>query len=339
MRCPSCGAISPPSTRFCERDGSKLVAEGSVGQPTADLSPLPLACACGSTTYDDGFCAACGLGAPRASRAFDHVEQAPVPELAGVTDRGQRHLWNEDALSLAAEQLDEPVYVAVVCDGVSQARGAQQAAQTAAEVARGRLLEAARANLEPTAALHQAILAAHVAVCALPDDAPPARDPARDQPPGCTIVAALVRDGHATIGWVGDSRAYRFAPDLTQLLTHDHSWFNAVVDAGEMSPLEAAGSPNRNAILQAVGPLNFDECAPHQAPVADVVSCDLLPGHVLLLCSDGLWKYAPEAAELADLVQTASHGVGPLELTRRLVEYANTRGGTDNVTAAILHRT
>jgi serine/threonine protein phosphatase PrpC len=280
----------------------------------------------------------CGRGVPRASRALDHVEQAPVPELGGVTDRGHRHAWNEDALSLAAERLDEPVYVVVVCDGVSQARNAQQAAQVAAEAARGRLLEAARANVEPTAAMHQAILAAHVAVCALPDDPAPAPDPAKDQPPGCTIVAALVRDGHATIGWVGDSRAYRFAPDLTQLLTHDHSWFNAVVDAGEMSPLEAAASPNCNAILRAVGPLNFDEGAPPQAPAADVVTCDLLPRHMLLLCSDGLWKYAQEAGELADLVRSAPRAAGPLELSRRLVDYANTRGGTDNVTAAILRR-
>jgi serine/threonine protein phosphatase PrpC len=339
MRCPSCGAISPPSTRFCERDGSKLVAEGSAPQASVGAQPLQVVCVCGSTTFEDGFCTVCGRGAPRASRAFDHVEQAPVPELAGVTDRGKRHAWNEDALSLAAERLDAPAYVVVVCDGVSQARSAQQAAQAAAEVARGCLLEAARANAEPTAAMHQAILAAHVAVCALPDDGPPTDDSAKDQPPGCTLVAALVRDGHATIGWVGDSRAYRFAPDLTQLLTHDHSWFNAVVDAGEMSPLEAAASPNRNAILRAVGPLNFDEGAPHQAPAADVVDCDLLPGHMLLLCSDGLWKYAPEVTELADLLRMAPRGAGPLELTRRLVEFANTRGGTDNVTAAILRRT
>jgi serine/threonine protein phosphatase PrpC len=339
VRCPSCGAISPPSSRFCERDGSKLVAEGSVAQLAPDLNPVLAACPCGSTTYEDGFCTVCGRGASSPSRAFDHVEQAPVPELAGVTDRGLRHAWNEDALSLAAERLEQPAYVAVVCDGVSQARGAQQAAQVAAEVARGRLLEAARGNVEPTAAMRQAILAAHVAVCDLPDPEVPALDGSKTQPPGCTLVAALVRNGHATIGWVGDSRAYRFASDLTQLLTHDHSWFNAVVDAGEMSPLEAAASSNCNAILRAVGPLNFDEGAPHQAPAADVVSCDLLPGHVLLLCSDGLWKYAPEAVELAELVRAAPRGAGPLELACRLVDFANTRGGTDNVTAVILRRT
>ncbi|HYW87018.1 MAG TPA: serine/threonine protein phosphatase, partial [Chloroflexota bacterium] len=66
------------------------------------------------------------------SHAFDHMEQAPVPELGGVTDRGKRHPWNEDALSLGAEMLAEPVHVLVVCDGVSQARNAQQSAQLAA---------------------------------------------------------------------------------------------------------------------------------------------------------------------------------------------------------------
>jgi serine/threonine-protein kinase PknG len=48
---------------------------------------------------------------------------------------------------------------------------------------------------------------------------------------GSALVAALVQNGQATIGWVGDSRAYRFGPDLDQLLTHDHSWFNSVVES------------------------------------------------------------------------------------------------------------
>jgi serine/threonine protein phosphatase PrpC len=184
--------------------------------------------------------------------------------------------------------------------------------------------------------MRHAILAAHEAVCALPEEPLQATDPKKSQPPGCTLVAALVRDGQATIGWVGDSRAYRFGPDLAQLLTHDHSWFNAVVESGEMTSAEAAASPNANAILQAIGPLNADDDGPAQPPSPDVVTCDLLTGHLLLLCSDGLWKYAPEAGELADVVRQQRPPVVPLELSRQLVNFANTRGGTDNVTAAIL---
>jgi len=280
----------------------------------------------------------CGRAVPHASHAFDHVEQAPLPELGGVTDRGQRHTYNEDAISLAAALLGQPVQVLVVCDGVSQARSAQRSAQVAAEVARAALLESPHQTADPVGAMREAIQAAHVAVCGIPDDPPTSLDPAKSQAPGCTLVAAMVRDGHATIGWVGDSRAYRFGPDVSQLLTHDHSWFNAVVDSGELSPEQAAASPNCNAILRAVGPLNFDEREQPQAPVGDIVSCDLLPGHMLLLCSDGLWRYASEPHELNRLLREAPPHTGPLELSRRLVEYANTRGGTDNITAAILRQ-
>src|SRR5215469_4789237 len=104
MRCPMCGAISPPSVRFCERDGTRLDSQNLLAR-------------------------------------FDHVEQEPVPELGGVSDRGKRHGWNEDALSLAAESLSDPVHVLVVCDGVSSSRNAQRAAQVAAETARATLLE------------------------------------------------------------------------------------------------------------------------------------------------------------------------------------------------------
>jgi serine/threonine protein phosphatase PrpC len=267
--------------------------------------------------------------------AFDHVEQAPAPELGGVSDRGKRHGWNEDALALAAEDVGEPVQVMVVCDGVSQARDSQRAAQVAAETTRACLLEAARTALDAKLAMHRAVQAAHEAICALPEAPDPTADAARSQAPGCTLVAALVRNGQATIGWVGDSRAYRLAPDLAQLLTHDHSWINEVVDSGEMTAAEAAASPNRNAITQAVGPLNFDDDGTAQPPKADVVSCDLLPGHMLLLCSDGLWKYAAEPQRLAELLGQQPRGTAPLNLSRHLVDFANTCGGTDNVTAAI----
>jgi PPM family protein phosphatase len=267
---------------------------------------------------------------------LDHVELAPVPELAGVSDRGRRHTSNEDALSLDADVVDELIHVLVVCDGVSQARDAQRAALVAADATRTALLQAARDAREPTLAMHQAIRAAHDAICALPDEPLQETNPKKTQPPGCTLVAALVRDGHATIGWVGDSRAYRFGSDLAELLTHDHSWFNAVVEAGELTPAEAAASPNRDAIVQAVGPLNYDEGSPPTPPQAEVVERDLSDGQLLLLCSDGLWKYAAEPDALAALINQLPRGVGPLAVSRSLVEYANARGGTDNVTAAIL---
>jgi serine/threonine protein phosphatase PrpC len=56
------------------------------------------------------------------------------------------------------------------------------------------------------------------------------------------------------------------------------------------------------------------------------------PG-MLLLCTDGLWNFAPHAAELAALVAGADGPV--LGISRKLVEFAIERGGHDNITAGI----
>jgi serine/threonine protein phosphatase PrpC len=97
-----------------------------------------------------------------------------------------------------------------------------------------------------------------------------------------------------------------------------------------MSVEDAARSPDRNAITRCLGPLGVD--APGQMPEVDVEGCDVATGEMLLLCSDGLWKYADEPAELAQLATAAL----PLDIARHMVTYANERGGSDNITAAVL---
>ena len=335
MKCPKCGAIVPPPNRFCELDGTQLVAETPIEADELTIkAPLVETCACGNITFEDGFCTSCGKALPSTSTAYDHVEQAPVPELAGLSDVGRHHPWNEDAMSLAAEVTDGvSTYILVVCDGVSSARDSQLMARLAAEVTRARLLEFA--GTDAVDGMRDAILAAHRAICAAPDPDPD-RTVARGktQDPGCTIVAALVRTGCATIGWVGDSRAYRLADSGGEALTHDHSWFNDVVDSGVMTAEQALHSPQRNAITRCLGPLGVD--GPGQEPKVDVVVCELSPGQMLLLCSDGLWKYAAEPADLARQTQELPADSLPLDLSRHLVGYANQCGGSDNITAAIL---
>ena len=59
------------------------------------------------------------------------------------------------------------------------------------------------------------------------------------------------------------------------------------------------------------------------------------PGRVLL-CSDGLWRYAPAAGELAKVIDSNNrHAETSLQLARRLVDWANEMGGDDNVTVAV----
>jgi serine/threonine protein phosphatase PrpC len=335
VKCPKCGAITPPPNRFCELDGTQLVPETAIeADELTIVAPLVETCSCGGLFAEDGFCSTCGKARPTTSHAYDHVEQAPVPELAGLSDVGRHHPWNEDALSLAADIRDgQPIYVMVVCDGVSSARDSQLMARLAADVTRARLLELT--DGDPVDGMRQAILQAHRAICEAPDPDPD-RTVARGktQDPGCTIVAARIQAGQAAVGWVGDSRAYRLVGSGGDALTHDHSWFNDVVDAGIMTAEEAAHAPQRNAITRCLGPLGVD--GPGQEPQVDVVACEMSPGQMLLLCSDGMWKYADEPADLARLAQALPESALPLDVSRHMVDYANQRGGSDNITAAIL---
>ena len=95
-----------------------------------------------------------------------------------------------------------------------------------------------------------------------------------------------------------------------------------------MTQAEAEAAPERNAITQCLG-AGAEPLTIHTSTVA------LEPDACLLLCSDGLWKYAADADQLGALARPRAHE-GPLAVARRLVAYANTQGGVDNITAALL---
>ena len=61
-----------------------------------------------------------------------------------------------------------------------------------------------------------------------------------------------------------------------------------------------------------------------------------LPGAgVVLVCSDGLWNYLPEAAELARLALPRAL-TDPLGAANDMVRFAVESGGADNITAVLI---
>ena len=146
--------------------------------------------------------------------------------------------------------------------------------------------------------------------------------------PACTVVAAVVTEGSATVGWVGDSRAY-WLPDggPGALLTADDSWLAQTVAAGA-DAARAALDPRAHTITAWLGA---------GAPTLDVHVTTVPPEGpgTLVLCTDGLWNYheAPDdlAAELP-----ADAARDPLGAARALVAAALARGGRDNITVAVL---
>ena len=324
MTCPRCSAAVPDGVHFCEACGASLTP---VPFGTAAASGGHCRCGAGPEAKgEDGYCMVCGLRWPvtREPLPRDHVETALTPGFAGVTDRGKRHSSNEDALALA--DVPGSGSVLVVSDGVSSAQRSEEASEAAAQAACTALETALRGNsTDAGAAMREAISAAHQAACTVPYDPDRPKDP-----PGATLVAALVRDGSAALGWLGDSRAYWIGPAESRLLTHDHSWVNAVVDAGEMPEEEAIRAPEAHAITRCLGPLNGD------APEPTIITVPMSAPGWLLLCSDGLWNYAPGAEQLAELVRLPPAGSDALSVCRTLVEYALSKGGRDNITVALL---
>ena len=318
MTCPRCSAAVVDGARFCVSCGANLVPE-----PAKVASEGKCKCGAGPDAKGaDGYCSVCGLSWPaiREPLPRDHVEVVLTATFAGVTDRGRRHASNEDALALADIAGEASAAVLVICDGVSSAQRSEEASDAAAQTACKLLAEAKE---DANAAMKSAILAAHEAACAIPYDPEQPKDP-----PGATLVAALVRGGTATLGWLGDSRAYWIGVSGATLLTHDHSWVNAVVDAGEMTEEEANKAPEAHAITRCLGALNGE------VPEPTILTVPLSGSGWLLLCTDGLWNYAPKTEQIAGLVRAA--GGDALGVCRSLVEFALSKGGRDNITVAVI---
>jgi serine/threonine protein phosphatase PrpC len=131
------------------------------------------------------------------------------------------------------------------------------------------------------------------------------------------------------VGWVGDSRAYWFDGIEARQLTVDDSFAEEGVAKGLLTPEQAAKSPFLHSITHWVGP-----DAPARPPRTVELHPDR-PGR-LVLCTDGLWNYAAEAAELGRVVDELPAGAASAAVARALVDMANDRGGHDNITVAVV---
>jgi len=137
-----------------------------------------------------------------------------------------------------------------------------------------------------------------------------------------TLTAAVVCAGRVIVAHVGDSRLYFLRGGRIRQVTRDQSFLAEMLAAGALTQEEAAASPYRNVLSQAIGRKKRVEVA--------LDGVDLLKGDLLLLCTDGLSeKVSPE--EMARLVQKETLP----EAGDRLVALANERGGEDNITVLI----
>lgn len=320
-RCSSCGEPVDAADGFCEACGSQVAAAAVSSGADGGVPRCP-ACSADPAVSQapvsaDGYCENCGRKVPTAR---DHVE-LDVGLAAGVTDRGLRHSRNEDAMALAAPRgAAGPVALAVVCDGVSSAPRADEASLTAVQAAARVLVPAIRAGEDLASA---SAAAARAGTAALRDLAGPGGAPA------ATYASAVLDDRAVTVCWVGDSRVYWLAAEGADAhcLTTDDSLAEEIVAAGLATVEEAMASPQAHVITRWLG-ADLPDPQPH------VTRFEPTGPGVVLVCSDGLWNYRPEAAELAALALPAAL-TDPLAAAITLVKFAVDAGGADNITAVL----
>jgi serine/threonine protein phosphatase PrpC len=240
-----------------------------------------------------------------------------------VSDRGLTHRRNEDAFAL---EVRGDRLVAVVCDGVSASVSPDRAARVAADTVAEMLAAAIDDGTDLANAMAEAVTVARAAVERVPWIATQ-----RLAAPSCTLVAAVWDGRSITLASVGDSRAYWIGADAAAVLTDDDSWALEQVRIGELTPEAAATHPWAHAITNWIG-----ADAPDDELRVETITPDR--DGLVVVCTDGLWNYVPEADALAELVR-ALGGTTPHEIADGLVQYAIARGGADNVTVAVFATT
>ncbi len=258
----------------------------------------------------------------------DHIEVDLGPA-AGVSNRGLRHHRNEDAMALAAEQApDGPAVVAVVCDGVSSSARPDEASQVAAQAALPVLVAAVHEGGDLGAASLAAVAAARRSVAAL-------QGPGGDTS-ATTFVSAVASGYEVTLCWLGDSRAYWLGQEVAEsrLLTRDDSVAGGMVAAGLADEAAAMASPHAHVLTRWLGGEAAD-LADDPDRAAHVERYTPTGAGALLICSDGLWNYLPDATELTRLALPKAL-TDPLGAAGDMVTFAIEAGGADNITVVLI---
>ncbi len=143
---------------------------------------------------------------------------------------------------------------------------------------------------------------------------------------GTTALVALFKKEQLYICHVGDSRAYAINSERTELLTHDHSYVQKLVDEGQITIDQARLHPKKNIVLQAVG---GDETL-----VPELLILEYDDRQVLLLCSDGV----SDVMTKDDIYRTVGAANSCQEAAQLVVEKAFEMGSKDDSSAIVIGR-
>lgn len=234
---------------------------------------------------------------------------------------------NEDSVEIWAL---ENAIIGLAADGMGGAAGGEEASRLAVETVQADFVEAVHDNADLLAfsdtemgkklkgLLNMANRAILKKALAHPEL----------QGMGTTATMVLVRGLDAIFAHIGDSRAYVVDANTRNIsqITEDHSFVEALVASGHLTPEQAAIHPLKNVLYRALGQKDETE------EDIDIYYRRLKVGERLVLCSDGL----PRHLESDDIARLALTSDAPDKIATQLINLANSRGGEDNVSVVVL---
>ncbi|MEM6638518.1 MAG: PP2C family serine/threonine-protein phosphatase [Pseudomonadota bacterium] len=229
---------------------------------------------------------------------------------------------NQDRYSVVNHE--DISFVAVV-DGMGGHDAGARAAEVAVETFRNRLASATRAAHDPRDAIKGLIRAAHSAVVAIGKNGPP------ESSPRATCAVAIIQNGKACFGHVGDSRAYLLRSGEVVTRTRDHSHIEILLREQLITEEEYRTHPLRHYVEHSLGG------DPGDASVTVSPLHTLEPGDQILVCSDGVWN-AFEDTEIASFLNRPEARLSPDPALRDLIKksVAKCAPSADNTTAALI---
>jgi len=260
---------------------------------------------------------------PLAHERMDAQETVPSQEIdlvaVKLTDTGRVRPHNEDYVDFFVppdpQQQARKGAIYLVADGMGGHQAGEVASRGAVETTIQRYY--ADTSRDVGKSLVRAVQAANQQIHAQ------AQTDLSKSGMGTTLVAAVTLGRKVYVANVGDSRAYLINKSSMTQITDDHSWVEEQVRAGLLTPDQAKRHPQRNLVTRALG----------SKPSVDVDLFEgkVSTGDVIFLCSDGLTGRV-EDHEIAAIVRDHP----PHEAAQLLVDAANERGGSDNITVLIV---
>jgi len=243
-------------------------------------------------------------------------------EFAQLSDPGKQREHNEDYLGHVAPsspaQARSQGWLFVLADGVGGSEKGEVASRAAVEYLIAGFSEASPSE-GLSALLMRLAQEANVHIY----------QTGRSHSPGgtsmaTTLVACAFRYDRLVVAHAGDSRCYLIRQHQARLLTRDHTVAQEQARIGLLTAKEASESSTRHVLSRSLGTDLFVNI--------ETSDIQVYPGDVLLLCCDGLYHSVP-ASEMAAV---AGHGGDLNVAAQRLVDIANDRDGSDNISVQLI---